>query len=170
MVDSTFVSAVIIGTVSLVGIAVNSWIAWSNQSKEWNRQRQWELKRDTVLEVTRIISELDVALLDLAHWYFVLLTDKADVTKAMIEKDKTKNRWNSIMSKFDSAKFQVELIVGESLSTALTEYINEMHSVAKKVEDGDTTIYKSSQAAIKQKVSAIKILASKALNLKTLFQ
>ncbi len=146
------------------------WIGALISGYSWNRQREWELKRDTVLEVTRIITELDIALLDLAHWYYVLLTDKADVTKAIIEKDKTKERWNSTISKFDSANFQVELIVGESLSTVLTEYINEMHSVAKKVQDGDIAIYKSSQSSIKQKVNAIKILARKALHLKNLLQ
>ena len=133
----------------------------------WDRQKQWEMKRDTVFEVMRILGELDNALLDLAHYYFVPIPERVDSrAKILSERNKAKERWNSNMARFDSARFLVDMVVGNSLSTALSECIKEMHSVAKRAEDGDATSYTSSQAAIKQKVDAIYISARKVLNLK----
>jgi hypothetical protein len=130
----------------------------------WDRQKQWEMKRDTVFEVVRILGELDNALLDLAHYYFVPIPEHG--AKVLSERNKAKERWNSNMARFDSARFLVDMVVGKSLSAALSECIKEMHSVAKRAEDGDATSYTSSQAAIKQKVDAIYISARKVLNLK----
>lgn len=132
----------------------------------WDRQRQWEMKRDVVFEVMRILSELDNALLDLAHWRYVSST-RADLnTGANVEMNKAKERWNASITRFDSARLLVDIVVGKSLSDALSEYTEEMHSVARKVESGESTNYASLHAALKQKLDAVNISVRKELNIK----
>lgn len=148
---------------ALFSVGVGAFIS----GRSWNRQRQWEMRRDTVFEVMRILGELDNALLDLAHWYSLPIPDGVDLRADLIsERDKVNERWNSIMARFERTMFLVEMVAGRSLGTASSECIKEMHSVAKKVRDGDTTSYTSSQTAIKEKVNAVYVSARKVLKLR----
>ena len=66
MIDATVTSSVIVAAVSLIGIGVNSWIAWRNQSKEWDRQKQWELRRDAILKALDAFNYFDSSIIDIS--------------------------------------------------------------------------------------------------------
>ena len=135
MIDSTFVSAVIIGTVSLVGIGVNSWIAWSNQSKEWDRQRQWEMKHDAALETVRAMKELELELLSLCSAYLTIQNFASP--GAMGQRKNAMSGFLASSVKFYRSIFVGELSLGVDFGSTLLDYFHAVGSIAQQFETGN---------------------------------
>jgi hypothetical protein len=124
MIDSTFVSAVIIGTVSLVGIGVNSWIAWRNQSKEWDRQKQRELRRDAVIDAIRAHTDLGAALVNLNSCLsgFLSQPKKKLTDKINTQVSDACQHFRDSRTSFMRAYHIANLAVGGKFSNALSAY------------------------------------------------
>jgi hypothetical protein len=161
MIDSTFVSAVIIGTVSLVGIGVNSWIAWRNQSKEWNRQKQWELRRDAVLKAIDALNEVVHSLSNLDGCFSV---DRVELHE---RQDKADEIFFADLKRLYGAILFVDVTIKGRLSTELKDYLKLVHSSGKKIIAGEFYTHKSEEMkAIANKENDVMKAASETLGIK----
>ncbi len=132
----------------------------------WDRQKQWEMRRDVVFEVMRSLGELQNALLNLSNVYSLPAPEQEQLrAKVLKERNEARDRWDLCNDKFDGMGFLVDMVVGNELGKALLECVIEMASVADKVLDGDTEVFVSSQQSISQKVNAINTSARKELRL-----
>jgi hypothetical protein len=132
----------------------------------WDRQKQWEMRRDVVFEVMRALGELQNALLNLSHIYSIPAPERDDLrAKVLEERDEARKRWDLCNGKIDGMGFLVDMVVGRELGKSLLECVIEMASVADKVLDGDTKVFMSSRESISQKVGAINTSARKELKL-----
>jgi hypothetical protein len=124
MIDSAVTSSVIVAVVSLVGIGVNSLIAWRNQSKEWDRQRQRELRRDAVIDAIRAHTDLGAALVNLnscLSGYLsqpeMKLTDKINT-----QVSEACQRFRDSRTSFMRAYHIANLTIGGQFSNSLSAY------------------------------------------------
>jgi hypothetical protein len=134
----------------------------------WDRQKQWEMRRDAVFEAIRALGKFDNVLLDLAHAYSLPNLEREDLRSNVLSKRKeAREHFDSCGSRLAGARFIADMVVGEALGTAFYECTNEMQSVALKVLSGDAESFTNSQAAISQKVNAVYKSAQKELKLKS---
>jgi hypothetical protein len=161
MIDSAVTSSVIVAAVSLIGIGVNSWIAWRNQSREWNRQRQWELKRDIVFESMRRIGKLESCLIDLLSFCESKVPDNDEFKEA-------KKRFLVCAEQFENTMFITELLVGEKLCSLLHNCVNKMRRIALQITDGKmpTSVILEASKQVLNEVKVVTLAARKELEIK----
>jgi hypothetical protein len=132
----------------IVGPFVGAYIGAAISDKVWRRQKQWEMRRDAVVDVICAQDELERALL-------------------FLDKD-TKTHFESCFTKFYRARFFAELIVGEELKESILEYFKEIGSIAKMIADGNSEYFANPETknVLKQKSNAVIHSARKELNIK----
>ncbi len=117
----------------------------------WDRQKQWEMRRDAVFEAVRTLGQLDNALLELHVAYSVSTSRDDFVAQNRLEKG---DSFNTIGSNLDGARFLADAIVGRPLGKALSDCVFGMRMVAKDIMHGDAGRYTATQ-----RERAIQILA-----------
>ena len=161
MIDSVVTSSVIVAAVSLIGIGVNSWIAWRNQSKEWDRQRQWEMRRDAVFESMREIGKLESCLIDLCSFCESKVPDSDEFKEA-------KKRFLVSAEEFENTMFITDLLAGEKLCCVLHDCVNKMRKIALQIIDEKmpiSLILAASEQVLKG-IKVVKLAARKELTSK----
>jgi hypothetical protein len=134
----------------------------------WDRQRQWEMKRDSIFDFIRALGELDNALFELNFAYSQSIPDEDDLKTRVLGKRKEKREaFDLCNSKIDGARFLTDVIVGRNFAKAIFECVNEMRSIATKVLGGDADYYMGAQLSLAEKISAVNVAARNELNLKT---
>jgi hypothetical protein len=168
MIDSTFVSAVIIGTVSLVGIGVNSWIAWRNQSKEWDRQKQWEMRRDAIYDAWRALREVETSLIELYSDFSLPFSDNEAVKNSSLNKrPHAREHFYSCLTKYLHAINLTDLVVGDELPKLLSAYFQQVGIIAKEIINGNSQYFTSKRKEeLVDKSNEIRVEARKELNVK----
>jgi hypothetical protein len=131
--------------------------------KVWDRQKQWEMRRDVVFEVVRALGEMNNSLLELAHAYSLTDPERLAVpgredlrTKVLGMRKEAREHWDSCNTKIDGSRFIADMVVGKSLGTAYYEYVNEMRQVSLGVLDKDHECFKSSQLSLSQKYGVVR--------------
>jgi hypothetical protein len=134
----------------------------------WDRQKQWEMRRDTVFESMRALGELDCALVDLQSKNLTQIpkSDELKQDRSSRMKD-IRMRFHACETKFNGTMFLTDVVVGEGLSNALLECDKEMRSIATKIIAGDTAYFAENEviASLVYKRDAVKLAARKELKL-----
>jgi hypothetical protein len=145
----------------------------------WDRQKQWELRRDTLFEALRALSDLDYALIELHSVYSSPIPDPEDLKlyRMNLLQEKAKS-FDTCNARFNSSMFLARMVVGKELHRALTECVNEMRSVSRKILNEETAYYTRSESdvssrnpaefnteALMQKIMAVVLSARKALKI-----
>ena len=154
-----------------VGPLIGVGIGYLITNKVWDRQKQWEMKRDTVFDVVRALGELDSALLNLNVACRQPISNNEDKNaKALITMREMGEAFISCHTKFDRAKFLAAMIVGEKFYGALSDCAGEMRSIANKIIEGDSTHYINAQKSLIEKIYAVNEAGRKELNLRTHYE
>jgi hypothetical protein len=134
----------------------------------WDRQKQWEMRRDSVFEAARALGELDNALFELHFAYSLPIPDRQDLKANTLGKRKEKREsFDSSNARIDGARFLADMVVGRRLDRALYECVNDMRSIATKILEGDAAYFMSAQTALAEKINAVNVAARNELNLRT---
>jgi hypothetical protein len=132
----------------------------------WDRQKQWEMKRDTLFEVVRTLSGLDNALLELYNAYNAPIPAEDELKTAILENRSTKYTiWNEESVKFDCARFLAELVSGRKVDKALNECIIFMRAVSLKITRGEPAHYPETGIERLTKIDAIYVSIREELEL-----
>jgi hypothetical protein len=98
-------------------------------NKVWNRQRQWEMKRDAVLDAIRAYADLEYALINLNS---LLSTPKESVTdKTNAELSAAAKYFRSSRYLFRRAHLIADLAVGGQFSNDMSAYFLLTGTVSK---------------------------------------
>ncbi|HEX7728941.1 MAG TPA: hypothetical protein VF392_07890 [Terracidiphilus sp.] len=120
--------------------------------KAWDRQRQWEMKRDAVFEVMRELGQLENALLEFYVAHSCTIPDNDLKTSNLLEK---KTNWNRIVSRVNGAKFIANTIVSESLSIALDQFVLERLRAGMEISQGNYQEYFAKQGQFKKQLDSV---------------
>lgn len=105
-------------------------------SEVWDRQRQWELKRDAVLAVIQALSAAEDALMETCTYYLMSVKDGRN-PMVKEEYDKATLDWKDKLTEFESKRTIAKLICGEQFNSSLT-------MVRDAIRDGMKQIMKRS--------------------------
>jgi hypothetical protein len=137
--------------------------------EQWNRQRQWEMRRDTVFELMRALGELDCALVDLQSIYLSQIPESDELKKDRSNKMKEiRHRLYACETKFNSIRFLTEVVVGEGLNEALNEFDKEIRHISAKIIDVDHAYFNKVEvvASLVRKRDSVEVAARKELDIK----
>jgi hypothetical protein len=86
----------------------------------WDRQKQWELRRDAVLDAIRARADLEAALVNLNSW--LSASEKTPTDKADAELSAASQGFRSSRTSFRRAHLIADLAVGGQFSNAMSAY------------------------------------------------
>lgn len=98
-------------------------------SEVWDRQRQWELKRDAVLEAIEALSAAEDTLMTACTFYQMLLKKRTSLAKE--EYDKATLDWKDKITEFESKRTIATLLCGDEFNTALITVRNTIRTGMK---------------------------------------
>lgn len=127
----------------LVGVGFGYLIA----DKVWDRQKQWEMRRDAVFEVVRALGELQYALIELHSVHSRPIPENEDMKLYVMNeiRDKAKSL-DMCNAKFYCSMFLARMVVGKELHKTLTESVNEIRSISRKILSTDSAYYMRSES------------------------
>jgi len=119
-----------IGTLS--GVAVGAVLSWLLQRNEWGRQKQWELKREAVLDAVRALADLEYALIRLNTAFVVL--KEGQTSKKESECNDAAQHFRESRTSFRCAHIIADLAIGGQFSNALSAYFLLIGGVSKDIK------------------------------------
>lgn len=118
--------------------------------KVWDRQKQWELKRDTIIDAVRALTDLYEALLDLHSAYSRPITDNSVRNADTATKRKeARESWDSYSARYCRAMGVSDLVAGHDLQKQLADYFGAVGTVADQILDRNESQSVSSDTTIK---------------------
>jgi hypothetical protein len=144
----------------------------------WDRQKQWEMRRDAVLDVVRAIGKLNQALIslnseDVTYEYCRRNPEYKDQQdKTFVSREAAIENYGSCRSEFEDTRFVADLTAGKELRIALFEYfkvivIGEALVLTSSVVPMNRDEFFNSQSMRDQKINAVYEAARKELNIKS---
>jgi hypothetical protein len=143
----------------------------------WDRQKQWEMRRDAVLDVVRAIGKLNQAFISLNAENVVHEScrrnpeykDQQD--KTFVSYEAAKVNLDSCKTEFDDRRFVADLTAGKELRIALSEYDDVIEFgtalvLTSSVVPMNRDKFSNLQATHDQKTYAVYEAARKELNIK----
>jgi len=111
-------------------------------SEVWDKQKQWELKRDALFEVTKRIASVSDALfnMNITHFSPVVKGQELELTSRQVEA--SRKSWEA-ESSFDQATLLVNLVCGEEVNTLLRKFAETMRRSAKEISKRESTATES---------------------------
>lgn len=98
----------------------------------WNRQRQWEMKRDILLELVRSMDSFDQAIRDLS----VKIKSRTLSQKGDENFKKALGVWEETSREFEGNQSLAALVVGASTQNAVRQLSRELRDITGKILDG----------------------------------
>jgi hypothetical protein len=115
----------------------------------WDRQKQWEMKRDALFELTRSLGAMDDALLDLATAYSCA-NNAGEHHQESWTTTKTEklDSWRVASNNFDRARLLALLLCGDEIKKRMTAVSLLIRTVARKIFNGELQAYSESTKEI----------------------
>ncbi len=135
----------------------------------WDRQKQWELKRDAVYGAWRALRELETALIDFRSAHLCQIpNDNEDVKNHVLNMRQDKAaQFYACFTKFNHAKELADLVVGEKLTRYFSAYFQKVGPIAKEIAKGNAGFFTSEKTKELADISnEIRQEARKELNIK----
>jgi hypothetical protein len=85
----------------------------------WNRQRQWEMKRDSVIAAIQALSATEDALMVVSTFYQMSLKDEHD-PKIREEYEKATLSWKDKITIFETKRIVAKLVCGDEFNATLS--------------------------------------------------
>jgi hypothetical protein len=118
-----------------VGPLVGVGFGYLISDKVWNRQRQWEMKRDAVLEAVRALGELELAMIDVRSVYQTSSHFPNNDMKA--QQKASVSGVAECDAKFYRSIFVADLCVGKEFGGTLSKYFQAVNSIVKDAHNGN---------------------------------
>jgi hypothetical protein len=122
----------------------------------WDRQRQWELKRDALLEGGRAMADFLAALMTLNAVYAVSAESAEAPNPAMGRHESTAiDAFNSASYSFQRAQLVVSVVSSDDMQRAFVAMEKLLKLVSIKVVDGDTKSFALTLPQLKASASDV---------------
>jgi hypothetical protein len=120
----------------------------------WDRQEQWKLKRDAILEAIRSIAAIKESLAGLNSCFCTSLPECEALKQ---KKTDERNAFKETNSNLWCAKFVAEIVVGTDLNENLYQFYQEAAKIAVEIMNGDSSYFNSPEGkkALADKTNAV---------------
>jgi hypothetical protein len=132
----------------------------------WDRQKQWELKRDILFDAAKRLSEVENKLLSLYTFWRVQKAEGIQNPQIQVEASEDMTAWQKSCSAFEETGSLVMVSCSEATMKAFGKLINLLHSTAAAIVNGDEEMYTRAQEERTKKLIAVKVQIRKELGLK----
>lgn len=119
----------------------------------WNRQRQWEMKRDVLFKTVKGLSELEEALVSYNTAVKVKAESKnPDVTIESAVRERSE-KWLDVATRFNELRVLVEIVCGKELIVLLIGVVVLTNKiVVDGITKGDSTLYDKSMPELQRRL------------------
>jgi hypothetical protein len=121
----------------------------------WNRQRQWELKRDALLEGGRALADLNTALMKLNAVYSAKSSSKQMGSAFATQEEVAIDAFNKASYSFQRAQLVVSVVSGNELQKAFIAMETILKEISLEVVSGDTEKYSVALPKIKASATGV---------------
>lgn len=116
-------------------------------SEVWDRQRQWEMKRDVIFDCIRALASVDDGLMLLANTHLLASNAPAKETSTWIDrKSEAMAKWSIAAEKFDAVRQLVPIACGDEVKDALTAVALIARKTASDILGGNNASYAASSS------------------------
>jgi hypothetical protein len=133
----------------------------------WDRQKQWELKREVLLEATKRLSAIENGLLSLNTFWASKTAEKKshdDATWIRLEHEYV-TRWHDAIKYFEEAEALVHISCSKELMLAFSEVGDLMRTSAAKITQSDGAIYTKTNDERNKKFANARVAIRKELGI-----
>jgi hypothetical protein len=123
-------------------------------SEVWDKQKRWELKRDTLFEVTKRIAAVKDALFNMSVAYSFPSGNTKEPFFTERANQASQKCWE-VESSFDQATLLVNLVCGEEVNRLLLTFAEIMRRCAKEISKQETDAANKSQIELRIQASAV---------------
>jgi hypothetical protein len=115
----------------------------------WDRQKQWELKREVLFDTARRMSTAWDILKNLENHLQTGIKNPAGKTAPWVQLGIDENtKWFRAMAALHESRLFITVTCGKEVLGAINKYVHLITMVAAKIHQGDPTIFKSSWAQL----------------------
>jgi hypothetical protein len=134
----------------------------------WDRQKQWEMRRDAVSDAWRTLRELETFLIELHSDFSLPISDNEAIRSSLLNKrHHAREQFYSCLTKYLHATNLTDLVVGDELPKLLSAYFQQIGIIANKIINGDSKYFTSERKKeLVDKSNEIRQEARKELNIK----
>ncbi|HWY58608.1 MAG TPA: hypothetical protein VNZ03_29355 [Terriglobales bacterium] len=122
----------------------------------WDRQKQWELKREALFEATKRIALIIDKLGTLQAFY---LSEKKSVEEGSPRRREKElevlGEWQRAANSLDQATFLVNLVCGQALRRSLLDFVSFARKLSVEITGGDVEAFNTSLKDLLTKSNAI---------------
>lgn len=114
----------------------------------WDRQKQWEMRRDAVYDAWRALRELETALIDLRSAHLCPIPNNNEDLKnhSLNMRQNTAAQFYACFTRFNHAKELADLVVGEKLTKHFSAYFQNVGPIAKEIFNGNAEFFTSEKS------------------------
>ena len=132
----------------------------------WDRQKQWELKREILFDAAKKLSEIDNKLLSLQTFWEHLLQGKIEGDESRIELEgKYVTEWQDCMRSFEETESLILVTCSRETMQAFEELSDLMRHTASKIVNGDLETYAKTKAERRNKLARARVGIRKELGI-----
>jgi hypothetical protein len=132
----------------------------------WNKQRQWELKREIIIQLIRSLSATENALMELYSIHAATLPNIQELIAVRLQERLSKtDLWNAANLELDNARVIAALVAGKDLSKAMFGATYAIRLAGKSILIGDTGKFDKHQVIISKLQHGVLVAAQKELGL-----
>jgi hypothetical protein len=112
--------------------------------KYWDRQKQWEMRRDAVYDAWGALCELGIILIKLRTAFSLAIPDSEDLKNSVLSfRYNAAAQFDACYVKYSHAKDLADMVVGKELPKHLAAYFQSVGIIANKIINGDTEYFTS---------------------------
>ena len=139
----------------------------SISSEVWDRQKQWELKREILFDATKRLSEIDNELLSLNTFWQMKTGGQVgnEASKITLEHQYVTD-WQKAMRSFEEVESLVYVSCSKETMMAFARLGDLMRRTASTIVSGDLEVYKGLQAERDKKLATVRLAIRKELGVK----
>lgn len=115
--------------------------------KSWDRQRQWELKRDILFEAMRALGNADAVLLSMQSTFALASQNRDDDENWISRKSEALARWTTASAAVDGAKSLIPILCGAEVYVSFSALCVRYLDAAHKIFNRDLDNYKNDASA-----------------------
>ncbi len=132
----------------------------------WERQRQWEMKREALFEAVRAIGTMDDALITLNSTYTAAqAAGEANPETWADRKSEALETWKLASSSFDRANRIAFLVCGKDVAAALLATGLLIRKIAKQIFSGDVQNYLKLAPELMSKMQTLELAIRRELRI-----
>jgi hypothetical protein len=132
----------------------------------WDRQKQWELKREVLFDAAKKLSEVDNRLLSLHTFWEHLLQGKIEGEESWIQlKNKYVTEWRDSMRSLEETESLIFVTCSRETMLAFAEFTDLLRNTSSKIVSGDLEAYAKSKTERGKIMALVRIEIRKELGI-----